>query len=185
MVRRAALHLLRALVEHNPFGPHANAAAYEEQATAESRWLADHGGDEEEARTAAAGHDTALTGDGDTATADLATVAASPAAEHARARATAMLAAEFSRVIEGAVPVLQQMLTSKAGSDVMGAIRFLSRARAFDIPGASQGLAQMLTLVWSPEPGVKEEVVSDGSRRGGGGSRKSAALHPPLSCTML
>ena len=53
------------------------------------------------------------------------------------------------------------MLSSKTGTDVMEAIRFLSRARAFSIPGAEAGLAKMLTLVWSSEGSVKEEVVSE------------------------
>jgi condensin complex subunit 1 len=162
LVRRAALHLLRALVEHNPFGPHANAQVYEAHAQQAEQWLRQHP-EPAEPLPVAAPADV----DVDRIASDASAAAANDteSARFERARTSALLAASFSRTVEGAIPILEQMLTSKTGSDVMGAIRFLSRARSFDIPGASQGLAQMLTLVWSAEAGVREEVVSETSER--------------------
>ena len=66
---------------------------------------------------------------------------------------------DFAIAISAAVPVVAGLLASKTGSDVKEAIRTLSRARSFGVPGAGAALARMLTLVWSGETGVKEEVI--------------------------
>jgi hypothetical protein len=65
----------------------------------------------------------------------------------------------FSEAIASALPAAVQLLSSKTASDTREAIRFLSRARAFGVPGAEPSLARMLVLVWSDETGVREEVV--------------------------
>jgi len=51
-LRRAAAQLLRALVEHNPFGPHASAIAYAEQEAAATTWLKQHASSQEAGATA-------------------------------------------------------------------------------------------------------------------------------------
>lgn len=191
-VRRAAAQLLRALVEHNPFGPHASAAVYAEQAAAAAQWLAEHapGLDASRGGVTAAKSTTAPSEDGSAAAAAamlddaeaaesdaaIAMGAAAPGsvhvtpevAEQLQLRAQALSGRDFSLAVQAAVPAFEQLLGSKTGTDVMEAIRFLSRARAFAIPGADAGLAQMLTLVWSQEGSVKEEVVS---RARGAGAR--------------
>lgn len=91
-------------------------------------------------------------------TADVAVTPEVAAYVQHRALASAGLA--FAQQLAGAVPGLEAMMGSKVGSDVMEAIRFLSRARLFGVPGAETGLARMLTLVWSSEASVREEVIS-------------------------
>ena len=81
-------------------------------------------------------------------------------AAYVRAREMYGSAAKFSTQVASAVPTMAtELLSSKTSSDVMEAIRFLSRARAFGVPGAEAGLARMLVLVWA-EGNVKEEVVA-------------------------
>jgi hypothetical protein len=81
-------------------------------------------------------------------------------AAYVRAREMYSAAAKFATQVVSAVPTMAtELLSSKTSSDVMEAIRFLSRARAFGVPGAEAGLARMLVLVWA-DGNVKEEVVT-------------------------
>lgn len=56
---------------------------------------------------------------------------------------------EFSRVIVSAVPKLQELLMSKADSDVIEAINFFTSAYQFGIKNTESGMRQLLYLVWS------------------------------------
>ena len=80
-------------------------------------------------------------------------------AAYVRHRRLCMAGAAFSAALAQAVPPAAALLTSKTGSDVTGAIRFLARARGFGVPGAEAGLARMLSLVWAGGGGVRDEVV--------------------------
>lgn len=56
---------------------------------------------------------------------------------------------EFSRIIVSAVPKLQELLMSKADSDVAEAINFFTSAYQFGIKNTESGMRQLLYLVWS------------------------------------
>lgn len=56
---------------------------------------------------------------------------------------------EFSRIIVGAVPKLQELLMSKVDSDVTEAIDFFTSAYQFGIKDTEGGMRQLLFLVWS------------------------------------
>lgn len=56
---------------------------------------------------------------------------------------------EFSRLIVSAVPKLQELLMSKAESDVNEAIDFFTSAYRFGIKNTESGMRQLLFLVWS------------------------------------
>lgn len=56
---------------------------------------------------------------------------------------------EFSRIIVIAVPKLQELLLSKAESDVTEAIDFFTSAYQFGIKNTESGMRQLLFLVWS------------------------------------
>lgn len=56
---------------------------------------------------------------------------------------------EFSRIIAGAVPKLQELLMSKTDTDVIEAINFFTAAFQFGIKNTEVGMRQLLYLVWS------------------------------------
>lgn len=56
---------------------------------------------------------------------------------------------KFSRIIVNAVPKLQELLMSKADSDVTEAIDFFTSAYQFGIKNTESGMRQLLYLVWS------------------------------------
>jgi hypothetical protein len=56
---------------------------------------------------------------------------------------------EFSRIIVSAVPKLQELLMSKADTDVTESIDFFTSAYQFGIKNTESGMRQLLYLVWS------------------------------------
>lgn len=79
--------------------------------------------------------------------------------KHIKARQQLVAAVSFAEAFTSCLPAAVELLSSKTASDVRESIKLLSRARAFRVPGAEGSLARMLVLVWSDEPGVKDEVV--------------------------
>lgn len=71
----------------------------------------------------------------------------------------AQSALDFIDQFENASVNLQGMLLSANGSDVTEALRFFVRARHFNLPCAVTGMKQALTLMWSTEQNIKDEVL--------------------------
>jgi condensin complex subunit 1 len=69
-------------------------------------------------------------------------------------------ALQFIEQLTGIIPDLCQMLGSKNSSDVMASLRFFVRAHFFALPHAEQGIKKAITLIWSHEESVKEEVLN-------------------------
>ena len=71
----------------------------------------------------------------------------------------AQSALEFIDQFENASSNLHGMLLSANGSDVTEALRFFVKARHFRLPCAVTGMKQALTLMWSTEQAIKDEVL--------------------------
>jgi condensin complex subunit 1 len=81
-----------------------------------------------------------------------------------------------------ATHALDSMLLSSNASDVTEAIRFFVRAKQFELPCAVTGMKQALSLMWSTEPNIVQEVltgfmdvfvaVPGSGTEGGGGKRQ-------------
>ena len=71
----------------------------------------------------------------------------------------AQSALDFIDQFENASANLHGMLMSANGSDVTEALRFFVRARHFNLPCAVTGMKQALTLMWSSEQNIKDEVL--------------------------
>lgn len=71
----------------------------------------------------------------------------------------AQSALEFIDQYENASANLHGMLLSANVSDVTEALRFFVKARHFKLPCAITGMKQALTLMWSTEQNIKDEVL--------------------------
>mmetsp|Transcript_10234 Transcript_10234/g.30019 ORF Transcript_10234/g.30019 Transcript_10234/m.30019 type:complete len:1354 (-) Transcript_10234:200-4261(-) len=71
----------------------------------------------------------------------------------------AQSALDFIDQFEDASSNLHGMLLSSNGSDVTEALRFFVKARHFNLPCAVTGMKQALTLMWSTEQNIKDEVL--------------------------
>ena len=71
----------------------------------------------------------------------------------------AQSALDFIDQFENASANLHGMLLSANGSDVTEALRFFVKARHFNLPCAITGMKQALTLMWSTEESIKDEVL--------------------------
>jgi condensin complex subunit 1 len=71
----------------------------------------------------------------------------------------AQSALDFIDQFENASVNLNGMLLSANGSDVTEALRFFVKARHFSLPCAVTGMKQALTLMWSTEQNIKDEVL--------------------------
>lgn len=71
----------------------------------------------------------------------------------------AQSALEFIDQYENASTNLHGMLLSANTSDVTEALRFFVKARHFKLPCAVTGMKQALTLMWSTEQSIKDEVL--------------------------
>jgi len=68
-------------------------------------------------------------------------------------------AIDFIEVFENANDAFQGMLLSANTSDVTEALRFFVKARHFKLPCAITGMKQALSLMWSTENNVRDEVL--------------------------
>ena len=71
----------------------------------------------------------------------------------------AQSALDFIDQFEDASVALHGMLLSSNTSDVTEALRFFVKARHFKLPCAVTGIKQALSLMWSSEQSIKEEVL--------------------------
>jgi condensin complex subunit 1 len=71
----------------------------------------------------------------------------------------AQAALEFIDQYENASSNLHGMLLSANSSDVTEALRFFVKARHFKLPCAITGMKQALTLMWSTEQNIRDEVL--------------------------
>lgn len=71
----------------------------------------------------------------------------------------AQSALDFIDQYENASKNLHGMLLSANSSDVTEALRFFVKARHFNLPCAVTGMKQALTLMWSTEQNIKDEVL--------------------------
>ena len=69
-------------------------------------------------------------------------------------------ALDFINTFENANEAFESMLLSSNKSDVTEALRFFVRARHFDLPCAVTGIKQALSLMWSDEKSVQDEVIT-------------------------
>lgn len=69
-------------------------------------------------------------------------------------------AVEFINTFESANDAFQSMLLSSNKSDVTEALRFFVRARHFQLPCAVTGIKQALSLMWSDEQTIQDEVLA-------------------------
>jgi condensin complex subunit 1 len=72
----------------------------------------------------------------------------------------AQSALDFIDQFEGAHSVFQGMLLSSNTSDVTEALRFFVRARHFKLPCAITGMKHALSLMWSTEQAIRDEVLA-------------------------
>lgn len=79
------------------------------------------------------------------------------------AKATALKflssALAFIKLFESANPSFLGMLLSSNNSDVTEALRFFVRARHFKLPSAFVGIKKSLTLMWSDDKTIQDEVL--------------------------
>eukprot|EP00899_Mesostigma_viride_P025352 jgi/Mesvir1/6000/Mv00748-RA.2 len=68
-------------------------------------------------------------------------------------------ALSFAKLLQGAMPLLVQLLASSTNSDVVAAIQFLVLAQQFQIDDARAAVRKMLPLVFSGEASIRETVV--------------------------
>ena len=68
-------------------------------------------------------------------------------------------ALDFIAIFEGANDVFEGMLLSSNSSDVTEALRFFVRARHFQLPSAVTGMKMSLSLMWSNETNIQDEVL--------------------------
>ena len=76
-----------------------------------------------------------------------------------RALKYATSALEFINLFENANDSFQSMLLSSNSSDVTEALRFFVRAKHFGLPCAVHGTKSALSLMWSTEQNIQEEVL--------------------------
>lgn len=69
-------------------------------------------------------------------------------------------ALDFVDVFEGAAVALDSMLLSANSTDVIEALRFFVQARHFKLPCALSGMKRALSLMWSSEKIIRDEVSS-------------------------
>ena len=69
-------------------------------------------------------------------------------------------ALDFINTFENANEAFESMLLSSNKSDVTEALRFFVRARHFELPCAVTGIKQALSLMWSDEKSVQDEVMT-------------------------
>jgi condensin complex subunit 1 len=79
-----------------------------------------------------------------------------------KARALKFLssAIDFIKLFESANTAFQGMLMSSNNSDVTEALRFFVRARNFQLPSAFVGIKKSLSLMWSNDKNIQEEVLN-------------------------
>ena len=66
----------------------------------------------------------------------------------------------FSEEVNKALPTVCLLLGSKHTTDILEAVNFFVSAFEFGVLNAMMGVRQMLALIWSREPTVKEAVVN-------------------------
>ena len=54
---------------------------------------------------------------------------------------------------------VSDLLDEKSGADVLEAIQFLTLSHQYSLPGAEAGVQEMLRLVSSKEPGIRDAVI--------------------------
>ena len=193
-VRRDALKLFRALLEHNPFVPTLSQANLEElkaQLPAAPEPAAEESKPPEHLQPAPpeadgeAPADGAAAAEGETPPAAEAAEAAPPAApeptaeevEAAAARALVENALKFAEVMRAKLPDVEQLLGSSTNSDIMEAMAAIVTAHHFDLDGARP--QAILALVCS-----REQQVKTAARTRRGSARPSSSF-PHLSSRAL
>lgn len=78
---------------------------------------------------------------------------------HVHALKFSQSAIDFIEVFENANDSFQGMLLSSNSSDVTEALRFFVKARHFKLPCAVTGMKQALSLMWSTESNIRDEVL--------------------------
>ena len=71
----------------------------------------------------------------------------------------AVSAIEFIDLFQNANHAFESMLLSNVTTDVTEALRFFVRARHFQLPCAMTGMRRALSLMWSTEKSIREEVM--------------------------
>lgn len=66
---------------------------------------------------------------------------------------------QFAQQMRRAIPILCQLLGSKANSDVLETIDFFIAAHEFGLTQSEEGIRRMANLIWSRDPIVKKAVV--------------------------
>ena len=181
ITRRAALALLCACMEHNPFAGTLVRRPFLAFAREAGAWLATHttgdtrlgvfkvlqgvlGAEEArqvcppptqeqaEAEAEAEAGEAAASGEQDSEHPDT-------AAQLQRLQYAAC-GGRLLDALDVAMPRVAELLTSETSSDVIAAVRALCVARAFGVGGSHSGLQAALNLVWSSEPTVVAAVTA-------------------------
>ncbi|CAE7664138.1 Ncapd2, partial [Symbiodinium sp. KB8] len=172
ITRRAALALLCACMEHNPFAGTLVRRPFLAFAREAGAWLATHttgdtrlgvfkvlqgvlGAEEarqEQAEAEAEAGEAAASSEQDSEHPDT-------AAQLQRLQYAAC-GGRLLDALDVAMPRVAELLTSETSSDVIAAVRALCVARAFGVGGSHSGLQAALNLVWSSEPTVVAAVTA-------------------------
>lgn len=163
-VRKRAIALLTVLLQYNPFGHNLAKSHLEMKILALQQKL--------KSKLVAAPTDTVeegQAGDAKTVTKEVVVEIDEDTASELRSVSGAM---EFLKRIggeeategkerkKGAMEEMCQLLNSKTSSDALEAIRFFLVANQFHLESAELGIKNMLSLVWSREQNVREEVIN-------------------------
>jgi len=185
MVRRSAMQLLTLLLDNNPFSSNLDPTPYKAKLTQLEAWLMENEPKSVKAARAAAKlqSDRSRLADVDEheemdksieAADQEALEAAIAEAENedeedlalTEERENKMKAYDFTlgainfiESFEGANENLKGMLLSSNNSDVTEALRFFVVAKHFKLPCAVEGMKQALTLMWSSEASIRDEVL--------------------------
>eukprot|EP01138_Halocafeteria_seosinensis_P000945 gb/GECG01000968.1/.p1 GENE.gb/GECG01000968.1/~~gb/GECG01000968.1/.p1 ORF type:complete len:1486 (+),score=236.86 gb/GECG01000968.1/:1-4458(+) len=138
LTRRAALQLLTVLLENNPFSPTLNPSVLQQQV------------DDVDSKL----QQFPETGSDETVPGDL-----EEHGKYEKMKVYCQTTLKFAETMATCIPTVSKLLGSKTSSDVLEAISFLRRARAFSIPSADGALSKMLTLIWTSEKSVKEAIL--------------------------
>ncbi|KAL5720007.1 Condensin-1 complex subunit CAP-D2 [Ranunculus cassubicifolius] len=186
MVRKAALNLLIAMLQHNPFGPQLRIASFEATLEKYKEKLcepeppvhqesqlheipSDNGTCETTSKVDRTSTEGEIVKDGDTtdsypqaedgAVQEDSLLPNIANSEQSRALVASLEAGlRFSKCLSDTMPTLVQLMASSSATDIENTILLLMRCRQFNIDGSEACLRKMLPLVFSQDRAVSDAV---------------------------
>lgn len=176
LTRRIAMQLLTAILENNPFMGDLNPTRYRAKLEELTKFVVDNLPEDLRLAQASMVENGEDQSDANLAELQRATIAAAVAEAEAmkeedglteqqeifRSKVKALQFTQaclsFVQLFEDSSDIFQGMLLSSNSSDTTEALRFFVQARLFKLPCAVSGMKNALTLMWSTEQAIREEV---------------------------